>query len=142
MALVVKETTCQCRRCKRCRFNSWGRKIPWRRKWQPTRKTKTGLQKATLGSRCLGKYEAGEGGKRREQGAALGSNTEATVWLSFRPCPQPPPQPRPREVGGASLARRAGRECLEVSVLLSPARQALCPQHPREVPLGPLGADF
>ena len=25
--------TCQCRRC---RFNPWVRKIPWRRKWQPT----------------------------------------------------------------------------------------------------------
>ena len=30
-----KEPTCQCRRCKRCRFNPWVRKIPWRRKWQP-----------------------------------------------------------------------------------------------------------
>ena len=28
-----KESTCQCRRC---RFNPWVRKIPWRRKWQPT----------------------------------------------------------------------------------------------------------
>ena len=30
-----KESTCQCRRCKRCEFNPWVRKIPWRRKWQP-----------------------------------------------------------------------------------------------------------
>ena len=28
-----KEHTCQCRRG---RFDSWVRKIPWRRKWQPT----------------------------------------------------------------------------------------------------------
>ena len=28
-----KEPTCQCRRC---RFDPWIRKIPWRRKWQPT----------------------------------------------------------------------------------------------------------
>ena len=28
-----KESTCQCRRC---RFNPWVQKIPWRRKWQPT----------------------------------------------------------------------------------------------------------
>ena len=28
-----KESTCQFRRC---RFNTWVRKIPWRRKWQPT----------------------------------------------------------------------------------------------------------
>ena len=28
-----KESTCQCRRC---RFNPWVGKIPWKRKWQPT----------------------------------------------------------------------------------------------------------
>ena len=28
-----KEFACQ---CKRCRFDPWVRKIPWRRKWQPT----------------------------------------------------------------------------------------------------------
>ena len=31
-----KEQTCQCRRLKRCRFDSRVGKIPWRRKWQPT----------------------------------------------------------------------------------------------------------
>ena len=28
-----KESTCHCRRHKRCRFNPWVKKIPWRRKW-------------------------------------------------------------------------------------------------------------
>ena len=31
-----KESACQRRRLKRCRFSSWVRKIPWRRTWQPT----------------------------------------------------------------------------------------------------------
>ena len=31
-----KEPTCQCRRCKRCEFDPWVRKVPWRREWQPT----------------------------------------------------------------------------------------------------------
>ena len=31
-----KEPTCQCRRHKRCQFNPWVGKIPWRRAWQPT----------------------------------------------------------------------------------------------------------
>ena len=31
-----KEPTCQCRRHKRHRFDHWVRKIPWRRKEQPT----------------------------------------------------------------------------------------------------------
>ena len=30
------ESTYQGRRCKRCGLASWVRKIPWRRKWQPT----------------------------------------------------------------------------------------------------------
>ena len=31
-----KESTCQCRRHKRCGFDARVGKIPWRRKWQPT----------------------------------------------------------------------------------------------------------
>ena len=31
-----KEYDYQCRRCKRCGFDPWARKIPWSRKWQPT----------------------------------------------------------------------------------------------------------
>ena len=31
-----KESFCQCRRHKRCKFNPWVEKIPSRRKWQPT----------------------------------------------------------------------------------------------------------
>ena len=30
-----KESACQCRRHKRCRFVPWVRKIPWRRAWPP-----------------------------------------------------------------------------------------------------------
>ena len=30
------ESSCQCRRCKRCRFSPWVGKIPWKRKWQHT----------------------------------------------------------------------------------------------------------
>ena len=31
-----KEPACQCRRLKRCGFDPWVGKTPWRRKWQPT----------------------------------------------------------------------------------------------------------
>ena len=31
-----KEPTCQCRRCKRYRFDFWVGKIPWRKAWQST----------------------------------------------------------------------------------------------------------
>ena len=36
VALSGKEPACQYRRCKRCGFDPWVRKIPWRRAWQPT----------------------------------------------------------------------------------------------------------
>ena len=32
----AKESACQCRNCKRCRFDPWVRKIPCRRAWKPT----------------------------------------------------------------------------------------------------------
>ena len=31
-----KESACQCMRYRRCGFHPWFRKIPWRRRWQPT----------------------------------------------------------------------------------------------------------
>ena len=47
----VKEPACQCRRLKRCRFDSWVQKIPWRRKWQPT---SVFLPEESHGQRSLG----------------------------------------------------------------------------------------
>ena len=34
--LSSQESTCQCRRCRRCGSDPWVRKIPWSRTWQPT----------------------------------------------------------------------------------------------------------
>ena len=34
--LTLKESACQCRRCRRHGFHPWVKKIPWGRKWQPT----------------------------------------------------------------------------------------------------------
>ena len=31
-----KESSCQCRRHKRCRLDPWVEELPWSRKWQPT----------------------------------------------------------------------------------------------------------
>jgi len=33
--LSAKESTCQCRRCRRLWFDPWVRKIPWKRECQP-----------------------------------------------------------------------------------------------------------
>ena len=48
--LHCKESTCQCRRC---RFDSWVGKVPWRRKWQPT---PVFLPGESLGQRSLAGY--------------------------------------------------------------------------------------
>ena len=49
---VVKESTCQCRRCKR-QVYPWIRNIPWRRKWSPT---PVFLPGKSHGHRCLVGY--------------------------------------------------------------------------------------
>ena len=36
VALVIKNRLANTRRCKRCGFDPWVGKIPWRRTWQPT----------------------------------------------------------------------------------------------------------
>ena len=36
MVLVVKNLPANAGNIKRCRFNPWFRKVPWRRAWQPT----------------------------------------------------------------------------------------------------------
>ena len=48
-----KESICQCRRCRRHRFDSWLGKIPWRRKWQPT---SVFLPRRSCVQRCLEGY--------------------------------------------------------------------------------------
>ena len=51
--LSGKESTCQCRRCKRLGFHPWVRKIPWRRAWQPA---PVFLPGESHGQRSLGDY--------------------------------------------------------------------------------------
>ena len=48
-----KEPVCQCRRHKRCEFDSWVRKIPWMRAWQPNPVFLTGK---SHGKRSLAGY--------------------------------------------------------------------------------------
>ena len=48
-----KKSSCRSRRHKRCGFNPWVRKIPWRRKWQPT---PVSMHGKSHGQRCLVGY--------------------------------------------------------------------------------------
>ena len=48
-----KEPASKCKRCKRCGFDSWSGKIPWRRAWQPT---SVFLPEESHGQRSLADY--------------------------------------------------------------------------------------
>ena len=50
---IGKELVCQCRRHKRCKFNPWVGKIPWRRAWQAT---SVFLSEESHGQRSLAVY--------------------------------------------------------------------------------------
>ena len=51
--LVIRNLPANCRRCKRCGFDLCIRKIPWRRKWQPT---PVFLLEKSQGQRSLADY--------------------------------------------------------------------------------------
>ena len=57
-----KGPACQCKRHKRCGFNPWIRKIPWRRAWQPT---PVPLPGESHGQRSLAGYTVHEVAKSR-----------------------------------------------------------------------------
>ena len=76
-----KEPPCQSRRCKRCGFDPWVRKIPWRRKWQPTA---VFLLKESHGQRSLAGY--GPWGHMTEDVLHVNSyNMAAMGWIIFSP---------------------------------------------------------
>ena len=74
--LSGKESTCQCRRLRRHEFDPWVRKIPWRRKWQPS---PVFLPGKSHGQRSLVGYSPRD---HEEPGAA--------EWLSMITCIQHP----------------------------------------------------
>ena len=63
VALVI-ESTCQCRRRRKCGFHPWVRKIPWNRKWQPSPVFLPGEshgQKELGGLQSMGSQRVGQG---------------------------------------------------------------------------------
>ena len=55
MVLVVKNLSANAGNVKRCRFDPWVGKIPWRRSWQPT---SVFLPGESHGQRSLGDYKS------------------------------------------------------------------------------------
>ena len=72
-----KEHSCQCRRSKKCGFDPWVRKIPWRRKWQPT---PVFLPEESHGQRSL--VRSPWGCKELDMTEQLNSSTSRTIKKS------------------------------------------------------------
>ena len=75
-----KEPTCQCRRCKRLRFNPWVRKIPWRRVRQPT---KVFLPGKFYGQRSLVGYSPWGHKESDTTESDLAHSMHTSCWFSF-----------------------------------------------------------
>ena len=74
--LSVKEATCQCRRHRRCGFNPWVGKIPWKRKWQPTPVFLLGRvhgQRSPAGCSLWGRRELGVTSRHTSPAACRGA---------------------------------------------------------------------
>ena len=100
-----KESTWQCRRPRRHRFNPWVRKILWRRAWQPT---PVFLPGKSQGQRSLEAYSP-RGHKRVGPNLGLNNNIEVHWYLTCRHRP-----------AGMDLC-----ECFS-----SPSSSKLCPLFP------------
>ena len=70
-----KEFACQCTRRRRCRFDPWVGKIPWRRAWQPT---PVFLSGESHGHKSLAGY--------RPWGCKEQDTTERTCIVALRCC--------------------------------------------------------
>ena len=76
MGASGKKPVCQCRRHKRRRFNSWVRKTPWRRKWQPTQVLLPGK---SHGQRSLVGYSP-EGRKQSDMTEVTQHTHTCSLW--------------------------------------------------------------
>ena len=77
IALIIldsdsKESTCQCMRCRKCGFDPWLGKIPWRRKWEPT---PVFLPEKSHGQRSL----VGCGPRGRKESAMTSTHGETKI---------------------------------------------------------------
>ena len=73
--LSGKESVCQYRRCGRCGFDPWVRKIPWRRNWQPT-------LALSLGEYCGQRRLAGYSPRGHKESATT-EETRHARWLLY-----------------------------------------------------------
>ena len=85
--LSGKESACQCRRCRKCGFGSWIRRIPWRRKWQLT---PVFLLGEFLGQRSLGATVHGVA-KSQTLWALMQSVAHTVWWYYMSPAWLPSP---------------------------------------------------
>ena len=98
-----KESSCQCRRPKRCRFIPWVGKITWRRQWQPT---PVFLSGESHGQRSLAGYSP-RGHKQPD--TTEGQHWDCSCGTRYLVL-SPGIKPRPPALGAQSLTHWAIRE--------------------------------
>ena len=76
-----KESAYRCRRCKRCGFDPWVRKISWSRKWQPT---PVFLPRKFNGQRSLAGYSPWGRRVRRDWAHIHIYNIKFTILTTFK----------------------------------------------------------
>ena len=114
-----QESDCQCRRC---RFNPWSRKIPWRRKWQPA---PVFLPGKSYRQRSLVGYSP-QGGKESDMTEQLSVCMHSAEWVPvvtyvISSCcmwdlvPRPGMEPGPLALGVQSLSHWTTREVPHLS---------------------------
>ena len=89
--LSGKESARQCRRHQRCRFEPWLRRIPWRRKWQPTPiflPGKSHAQRSLVGFSPWGHQDSDMTELRYNNKQTINKNSMkclcAPLWITFR----------------------------------------------------------
>ena len=104
--LSGKESACQCRRYKRCQFDPWVGKIPWRRKWQPT---PVFLPGESHGQRSLVGYSPW-GHRVRHDWVTEHTHTYAVITIILKTVARPGMGYLTTQLGHSSISTVAGEE--------------------------------
>ena len=120
-----KEPAYQCKRCKRCEFDAWVGKIPWRRAWQLT---PVFLPGKSHGQRLVGYSPQGRKESDTTSDLARMQSSSNSVLIIWLPCSEP-------TVGShCLLPGYAGSVVLQTHHLTLPFLFSNCPQ--QELPTG------
>ena len=134
--LIGKESPCQCRRCKRRKFDPCVRKIPWRRAWQTT---PVFLPGESHGQRSLAGYSPWGHWRVGHNWVSMQSDSQMECWTSTGmiryPLTEADALPFPAEIQVHYLIlRKCNSEFMsswwDSSIPLHTWQDSICERHP------------